>query len=473
MQQPTEGFVSWADPVPDRPSWMDIGDHGGELDVSVHRASARGDVAELSRLLDAGHNMNARCSSENSALYCAIVADKTEAVRLLLSRGADPSMRGLGGSDGREGDNAALCAARFERVAVMEVLVARGVGINSDALGFAVISKNMDMIRLLVGTMSYDFTDMPRLQAVEGILPVAVHTWSLESVQYLMEELKYEASTIATNKQSVLNLALLAVFKQEDVHDQLVETESDKDWDVAMQIIQLLVAAGASVNAADDWIRRTPLHFALQLQYPPPRLIDYLLVQGADVNVPNWMGRTPFFQLLTRLDATEEMVRRFQRLGGNLDVMDHDKNTPLHLVASPEIASLLLTSGASPASKNKYGQTPLHQANYAGYIDVIAQLLKHSADIEAKNSSGKTPLLSAMFYTGCSWVSKKDEQTVNCLLERGADMGAANEEIQSAAQLIDLNGYYINEAGKLELGTGYHAGQVQDICKDEDIVDLW
>jgi ankyrin repeat protein len=102
MQQPTEVFVSWADPVPDRPSWMDIGDHGGELDVSVHRASARGDVAELSRLLDAGHNMNARCSSENSALYCAIVADKTEAVRLLLSRGADPSMRGLGGSDGHD-----------------------------------------------------------------------------------------------------------------------------------------------------------------------------------------------------------------------------------------------------------------------------------------------------------------------------------------------------------------------------------
>ncbi|KAF1939131.1 hypothetical protein EJ02DRAFT_457180 [Clathrospora elynae] len=55
------------------------------------------------------------------------------------------------------------------------------------------------------------------------------------------------------------------------------------------------------------------------------------------------MGRTPFFQLLTRLDATEEMVRRFQRLGGNLDVMDHDKNTPLHLVTSPDPTNQHLT----------------------------------------------------------------------------------------------------------------------------------
>jgi ankyrin repeat protein len=457
MQSLPEAFVSWDDHIPN-PIWMDIGDHGGELDVSIHRAAAQGDVAEIARLLDAQHDINARCSSENTALHYAIVADNTEAVRLLLSRGADPSMRGLGGSDGRDGDDAALCAARLERVEVMELLIARGVGVHSEALGFAVTSKNMDMIRLLVGTMNYDFTDMPRLQAIEGMLPVAVHTWCLESVQYLMEELKYNASTTATNKQSVLDLALLAVFEQEDVHDQLVETESGKDWDAAMQIIQLLIATGASVNAVDDWVARTPLHFALQLKCPPLELIDYLLAQGANVNIPNWMGRTSFFQLLTRLDATEEMVRRFQRMGGNMDVLDHDKNTPLHLVKSPEITGLLLNSGASPVSKNRYGQTPLHQASCAGYIGVIVQLLDHGADLEAKDSSGNTPLLSAMSYIADSWVSEKDERTINYLLEHGADMGAVNEDGQSAAQFIDPKGYYINKAGRLESKTRPQVG---------------
>ncbi|KAH7085448.1 ankyrin repeat-containing domain protein [Paraphoma chrysanthemicola] len=422
MQLQPDVLWPWDDQAVDCASWVAIEDNGGELDVSVHRAAARGDVAEISRLLDARRDIDARCSNEKSALHYAIVADKTEAVRFLLSRGADPNLRGQGGSDGREGDDAALCAARFEKVSVMEVLVASGIAIHSEVLGFAVISKNMDMIRLLVGTRSYDFTDVPRLPAIEGILPAAVHTWSLENVQYLMEELKYNASTIATNNHSVLNLALLAVFKQEDVHDQLVETESDKDWDVAIQIIQLLVAAGASVDAVDDWVTRTPLHFALQLQYPPPELIDYLLVHNADINISNYMGCTPFFQLLTRSDATEEMVRRFQRLGGSLDVMDEDRNTPLHLVKRPEIASLLLVSGADPAAKNKYGQTPLHLASCAGDIGVITQLLDHGVDMEAKDSSGETPLLSAMSYTGRSRFSEKDEHAINCLLERGANI---------------------------------------------------
>ena len=102
-----------------------------------------------------------------------------------------------------------------------------------------------------------------------------------------MEDLKFDASTTATNKQSVLDLALLAAFKQEDVHSRLVETESGKDWDAAMQIIQLLVATGASVNAVDDWIARTPLYFAFQLQCPSPELIDYLLAQNANVNNSN------------------------------------------------------------------------------------------------------------------------------------------------------------------------------------------
>ena len=362
MQSPLTGFTFWDNPVADRRYWTYIGDRGGELDVSLHRAAARGDVAEISRLLDAEHNINARCQHEETALSYAVRADKPAAVQLLLSRGADPSLRGDGGSNGGEGDDAVLCAARLDRIKVMKVLIASGVSIQSYALGFAVSSSNMDMLQLLIDTTSSDFADMPKLQAIKGILPAAVHTWSLEKVQYLIKELGYNATTVAANKQNVLNPALLAVFNQEDVHDQLIETESGKDWSVAMQIIQLLVDAGASINAREDFILRTPLHFALQLQYPPSELVEYLLAHGADLNVPNWMGRTPFFQLLTRADATEEAVERFKNLGGKIDVPDDDGNTPLHLVQSPRIASLLLASGASPATKNKHGQTPLHQA---------------------------------------------------------------------------------------------------------------
>jgi ankyrin repeat protein len=472
MQTPPESFVAWEAATPP-PIWMMISDYAGHLDVTVHRAAARGDVAEISRLLDTGHDIHARCSEQNTALHWAIIADEKEAVRLLLMRGADPSIRGQEGSDGRGGDDAGLLAARIERVAVMEVLVASGVGIRSEALGHAVISGNMDMIRLLVGSMSYDFTDMPRVQAHERSLPVAVHTWCLESVQYLMEQLKYDASSIANNKKSVLDLAILAVFNQEDVTDQLVETASDKDWAVGMQILRLLVAAGASVNAVDAWETRTPLHFALQVQYPPPELIDFLLSHGADVNVPNFMERTPIFMLLTRADATEEMVRRLQRLGAKLDVVDEDNNTPLHLVANPEMASLLVASGASLAAKNKYGQTPLHRVIRLGNVHVVARLVEHGADIEAKDSGGNTALLRAMSYNGQSFFYDSDVHIIDYLLQRGADIEAANTDGQTAATLIDLKGYFVNEAGKLELKAGSHEEQLQDVRVPQNLDHLW
>lgn len=123
--------------------------------------------------------------------------------------------------------------------------------------------------------------------------------------------------------------------------------------------------------------------------------------------------------------------------------------------------------------RKKHGQTPLHQASCAGHIDVITQLLDHGADIEAKDSSGNTPLLSAVSYTGGNWVSEKDERTINYLLQHGADIGAANEDGQSAAQLIDLMGYYVNKAGELESKASSHAGKVQDVCQDEDMAGLW
>jgi hypothetical protein len=181
--------MHWDNPNQHRPVWMSIGDRGGELDVSIHRAAARGDVAELSRLLDAGHDINARCGSQDSALNYAIKANQAGAVQLLLLRGADPSLRGLPGSDGRQGDNAVLCAVWFNRVGIMEVLIANTVKIHSEALVSAAMNEDFDMVQLLVGTMSTDFADMPRLQAIGNTLPTAVHAWSLEMVQYLMQEL--------------------------------------------------------------------------------------------------------------------------------------------------------------------------------------------------------------------------------------------------------------------------------------------
>jgi ankyrin repeat protein len=329
--------VDYADP--NRPYWTYISSYGGRVDVSLHIAAAQGDLAKLTRLLDAGQDINARSADEDTALLSAVMGDQPSSVRLLLARGADAALRGAQGSDGQE-DDAVQLAARFDRVEVMRALIESGVEIHAGALGFAVEHRTMDTLRLLSESTTGDFADTPRRQAIECALRAAVHMWDVERVRYLMKGLGYDevTETPDADRTKALDVALLAVFNVEDVHDSLVDYDGKEDWGEAMKIMKLLVDAGASVNAMDDWVARTPLHFALQLRHPPLILLEYLLDHGADPNTPNWMGRTPVFQLLTHPEATQDLIQRFKNAGGKFDIKDEDDNTRLHLVRIHSIA---------------------------------------------------------------------------------------------------------------------------------------
>ena len=66
--------------------------------------------------------------------------------------------------------------------------------------------------------------------------------------------------------------------------------------------------------------------------------------------------------------------------------------TALHGVAGqdePELAELLIESGAEVSAKNEDGMTPLHIAQYASIIEV---LVRHGADVNARAQHGWTPL---------------------------------------------------------------------------------
>jgi uncharacterized protein len=66
--------------------------------------------------------------------------------------------------------------------------------------------------------------------------------------------------------------------------------------------------------------------------------------------------------------------------------------TALHGVAGqdePELAELLIASGADVAAKNDMGMTPLHIAQYASIVNV---LVRHGADVNVRAQNGWTPL---------------------------------------------------------------------------------
>ena len=60
-----------------------------------------------------------------------------------------------------------------------------------------------------------------------------------------------------------------------------------------------------------------------------------------------------------------------------------------------DIATVLISHGASVDTRTHVGQTPLHVTVNNGHVDMAELLLSHGADIEARDKDAMTPLLLA------------------------------------------------------------------------------
>lgn len=83
------------------------------------------------------------------------------------------------------------------------------------------------------------------------------------------------------------------------------------------------------------------------------------------------------------------------------------------------MADWLLTHGANAKAKN--GWTQLHWASHGGHKDIVALLLEHKADANAKLNSNNYPPLHWAAESGHAEIAK-------LLLARGADVNAKTNE---------------------------------------------
>lgn len=113
--------------------------------LGLHEAAALGDVVTLRRLLDVGDDIHAEDRHGRTALYRAIDAGRTEAVDLLLDRGARFS--------GTFSTMLAV-AADSGRVETAAYLLDQGaadiVADGAEALVYAAMGEHADMVRLLL-----------------------------------------------------------------------------------------------------------------------------------------------------------------------------------------------------------------------------------------------------------------------------------------------------------------------------------
>lgn len=132
---------------------------------------------------------------------------------------------------------------------------------------------------------------------------------------------------------------------------------------------------------------------------------------------------------LRRADELDVLLRADAALARS---WSSDGFTALHFAAffgGGDVARLLLDAGSDPnlRSTNEFAVMPIHSAVAGQHGDVVAALLDAGADPNVRQRHGWTPLLGAAHHG--------DEETVDRLLAAGAEIGAANDEGQTAVSL--------------------------------------
>lgn len=230
-----------------------------------------------------------------------------------------------------------------------------------------------------------------------------------------------------------------------------------------VEIFSRLIQRGAPVEATTNWL--TPLHNAAR--YGQEKIVEILLKHHAEVDATvtddlggttGYRARLETYRLATPLHLAAEggheiVTQMLLDANANVHLRNYLQLTPLHLAAREghsKIVLQLLDKGAAIHGNLQAKSTPLHLAvRGAGttvlnkflkgnsddaeqvldhrFIKTVEELLRHHADPNAADNSGRTPLHYA---AESGW-----EKIVMKLIEGGASADAKNKDGQTPRRL--------------------------------------
>ena len=343
-------------------------------------AARTGDAAIVEALLDRGADVNAvTVETRSTALMWALAAPHHDVARLLLARGADPTL------ETSAGFTTLMFAARNGDVAMGRALVEAGVDVNAPgsdgthALPFAIIAGQAGFARFLLdegADPNHRAGGVAALHAAAG----GVGTWLGDWYR-----------------------------RHGRVGGRLRASQR-------LELVDALLAAGADPNARiTSWAM-----LMSYIGYPRKGAFEPFAPGTGDLQgaTPLWVAAfdlngapSQVFSVIPSFTGSStDILTRLLEAGADLTLTTVDGTTPLMAAAglgratytprqprgvrSPTAEAavrLLVEAGADVDATNEADFTALHGATFRGLNEVIEYLVAQGADIDARDFRGRTP----------------------------------------------------------------------------------
>lgn len=312
----------------------------------------------------------------NTLLLFAVKSNNLRAVEELLNKGAN--VKALSAFH----NILHLAIKNLCCLEIMRLLVAAGADINKvDSLGqtplhIATLATNVDVVRFLLQLGA----DANKADLGEYTPLDLAFTMDKKNKNYDNFNNKHIKGLLIDCGAFFSDYSKIFTIAADDFHDNYTVTDPDIG---IFKMIRSIIRKQIDLNEKKSG-RAGHTLLTLATKHNKPKIVKFLIINGADVNATNARDKTPLFYAIKKNNF--RITKILAKNGANLNKVDNSDNAPVFSTLEENkfvIFEYLISAGAKINQKNKFGEPLLlcavgknnpHIVSYLTDCDIIVDL---------------------------------------------------------------------------------------------------